>query len=99
MSGYIDVNIVNIEPPIEFQQKQYSVLELREPTIGEVITGDQQLRNGMTSETVHRREVYILARVANVPVPVIEKLPVSLHNRAWSYVANFLSDGLATGGS
>jgi hypothetical protein len=85
-----------INPPIEFQNKLYSMMTLREPTIGEVIQGDGQMRNGPNMESIHNRECVIIARVSGIPLPVIQKIRVSTHNAAWAFLNNFLSRGLPT---
>ena len=87
---------IQITPPISFEGREYTDLVLREPTAGEVLVGDMQLRNGVTQEALRTRQMHIISRVAGVPVPVIQKLRISQQNEAWAYVSAFLDIGLAT---
>ena len=87
-----------IHPPIEFQGQTYSELLLREPTTGENLRGAMQMRSGVTQESIMNRQHTIMSAVSGVPVPVIQKLPVSLFNKGWTYIESFLIAGLPTGG-
>ena len=87
---------ITLDAPISFQNRTYETLQLREPTIGEVIRGDGQMRNGATLEAVHNRQCTIISAVTGWPLPAVQKLPVSAHNRAWAYLDSFLQRGLPT---
>jgi hypothetical protein len=86
-----------IEPPIEFQKGTFETFILREPTAGEVLTSDEQLRNGATHFSLRQRQIFLIHRVSGLPVPVVQKLPISQVNRGWTYLQSFLERGLATG--
>ena len=49
---------------------------LREPTTGEVLLAEQQLRRGMTPETTRLYYLHLIGKVGNMPVPVVNLLPV-----------------------
>ena len=87
---------ITLDAPIEFQNRKYETLQLREPTIGEVIRGDGQMRNGSSLESMHSRECVIISAVTGWPLPAAHRLPISVHNRAWSYLEAFLRTGLQT---
>ena len=56
-----------------------------------------QLRNGTSHEGLRQRQIYIIHRVGKIPVPVVQKLPISKFNQAWAYLSAFLDYGPATG--
>jgi Phage tail assembly chaperone proteins, E, or 41 or 14 len=88
---------IELAPPIEHDGGRYEALVLREPTTGDVLLGDMQLRNGTTHENLRQRQIHIIHRVAGVPVPLVQKLPISKFNQAWVYVSAFLDAGPPTG--
>jgi hypothetical protein len=88
---------IELSPPIEHDGGKYEGLVLREPTAGDVLLGDMQLRNGGTHENLRLRQIHIIHRVAGVPVLLVQKLPISKYNQAWAYISAFLDYGPPTG--
>ncbi len=88
---------IEINPAIEHEGGRYEALVLHEPTTGDVLLGDMQLRNGASHEGLRQRQIHIIHRVSGVPVLVVQKLPISKFNQAWAYISAFLDSGRATG--
>lgn len=88
---------LEIDPAVSFEGRDYRELILREPTAKEVLRADELLRNGTTPAAIRNREIHLMSFCAGVPLPVIEKLRISTHNRGMSYILPFLTDGQETG--
>jgi hypothetical protein len=69
---------IELVPPVEFGNKQFDKLELREPLAGEV--------DKATRETTDlRRTIILLSHVSGWPGGAIERLPVSIMLEAGKY--------------
>jgi hypothetical protein len=90
---------IPIDPPITFNGGTYSSLTLREPTVGQKRVASEQTRHGASIPAVNLYEIHFISGVSGVPVPVVERLPVTILNRAMSYIDFFLQDGRQTGWS
>jgi hypothetical protein len=88
---------IPIDPPIEFQGGKFDQLVLREPRTGEVRMADELVRTlGKPSEHTNRN-IHLIAKVAGVPVPVVEQAGVTRTNIAMAYLSLFLGYGPVTG--
>jgi hypothetical protein len=79
---------IPIEPPIELGSVPYTELVLREPTAGEMVRVDKLTGYAWT--------VALVAAVAGVPPPVIERLGVRTLNEASIYLTGFTTAALTT---
>jgi Phage tail assembly chaperone proteins, E, or 41 or 14 len=85
--------------PIKYENQEYAQLVLREPRAKEVLQADEHIKNGMNAWTLRNRQLHLVAKVAAVPFPVIEQLPISALNNAMAYIDRFLVPGQETGES
>lgn len=88
---------IEIDPPVTFSGGEYKQLVLREPKAGEVRQADEQLRLGVTQHALDNRNIHLIAKVAGVPVPVVELLGVTRVKIAMAYIDPFLAYGPETG--
>ena len=88
---------IEVNPPIEFQKKMFTVLHLREPTSGETQQALAEIANGSNAYTQHRMATRLVASVAKVPIEVVLKLPESQVKRAMDFFTRIGDDGPPTG--
>jgi Phage tail assembly chaperone proteins, E, or 41 or 14 len=88
---------IDLTPPITFDNREYTQLVLREPTAGDILLGEEQIKNGMNAWTLRNRQIHLIAKCSGVPVPVVTRLPMRVFNRAWAYISPFYEFGLETG--
>lgn len=86
-----------IEPAIELKGGRYDALRLREPRVIEVRQAESHLRSSVNVETMRKFQIALIAKVADVPEPVIEGLPISTLNKAMEYLQSFMDAGQGTG--
>lgn len=90
---------IPLEPAISFGGTDYTQIMLREPTSDEVRQAEEQLRFGRTPHAMRNYEMHLVAKAAGVPLPVVQKMPVSRVQAAMMYISIFLGAGRATGGN
>jgi hypothetical protein len=88
---------LELDPPIEFQKKTFTVLHLREPRSGETQRALAELANGSNPYTQHRMATRLVAAVAQVPVEVVLKMPEGQVRRAMDFFERIGNAGQATG--
>ena len=105
MSGEAEVEelpaelTLELEPQIEFKGGRYDALHLREPKVIEVRQAESHLRGNFGPEQLRKYQIALIAKVANVPEPVAEALPISKLNAAWKYLRGFIEPSQETGSS
>ncbi len=87
---------IALNPPVVFDQREYPQLVLREPRAGDVLLAEQQVKNSVNPWTIRNRQIHLIAKCADVPLPVIEKLPMRKYNQAWAFISPFFDAGLET---
>jgi hypothetical protein len=90
---------ISIDPPLKFGGGDFSQLVLHEPTAGEVLLGEMQIKGGVNAWTLRNRMMHMVAKCAGVPFPVVEMLPMTTFNKAWSFIHPFYETGLETTGN
>ena len=88
---------IELDPPIEFAKKTFTMLHLREPTSGETQQALAEIANGSNPYTQHRMATRLVALVAKVPVEVVLKLPESQVQRALDFFARIGTAGRLIG--
>lgn len=82
---------------VRFEDKEFTQLVLREPRVKEVLQADEQLRHGVTPSSLRNREMHLVAKVAEIPFPVVEMMPITSLLKGMEYLNRFLSFGQRTG--
>lgn len=90
---------IALDPPLEVKGGRYDVLRLREPKTIEVRQAESHMRTSVNVETMRRYQIALVAKVADVPEPVVELMPISVLNRAVAYLMGFIEPGQGTGKS
>jgi hypothetical protein len=85
-----------LSPPVTFDGREFSQLVLREPRAGDVLTAEEQVKNSVNPWTIRNRQMHLVARCADVPFPVVSKLPMRKFNQAWGFVLPFFDAFPAT---
>ena len=80
---------IYLTPPITFDNREYSQIVLREPRAGDVLLAEEQVKNSVNPWTIRNRQMHLIARCGDVPLPVITKLPMRKFNQAWGFVLPF----------
>lgn len=97
---------LELDPPVEFNGKTYTVLHFEEPLAGNVKRAEQELANGASFAALRAYQFALVARTAQVPdsdamgVPggVIEKMRISEVDRVFDFLSVFLPGGPGIGG-
>ncbi len=89
--------VIELDPPIEVGGGKWDRLILREPTAGEVMRAEAEMKGAVTADGVRRYQIALLSAVAGVDRRVIERLPISRLNEGWQFLAGFIEAGLKTG--
>ena len=80
---------IALERPIELNKGRYDALDLREPTVGEMLRAEGHLRKGVTVEAMRLRDIHLVAAVSGWPVAAVERLPVSKMEQATEFLLAF----------
>lgn len=88
---------LEIDPPVEFQKKIFTVLHLREPRSGETQQALAEIAGGSNPYTQHRMATRLVASVAKVPVEVVLKMPESQVRKAMDFFERIGNSGPETG--
>lgn len=88
---------IEIDPPIEFQKKMFTVLHLREPRSGETQRALAEIAGGQNPYTQHRMATRLVSAVAKVPIEVVLLLPESQLKRAMGFFERIGESGPPTG--
>jgi len=86
---------LELSKPVTLGSETYSVLELREPTVGEVEKAQRAQRGADGSATAS--DIVLVSLVSGVPKPAVEKIVYRDFRKAVEYLAVFLEGGPATG--
>lgn len=81
---------IEFDPPIEWNSKSVSAIELREPRAGEVLKAQAELNN--SSQAQWKFGMALVGLVSGEPRQIIELMPVSKLMQAITYLTSFLSD-------
>lgn len=82
--------VIDFDPPIEWNGKSVSSMELREPRAGEVLKAQSEL-NG-SPQAQWKFGMALIGAVSGEPRQVIEQMPVSKMIQGINYLTNFLND-------
>lgn len=85
-----DEMIIDLDETLQAGTTWVTKLDLREPTLGELIKGDKY--EGM------QRTVVLVALVSGLPRAIVEMLPISAFAKAASFVMGFTGAAPAIGG-
>lgn len=88
---------LDLEIDVHYQAQHVTVLHLKEPTGKQMRLAERELANGGNPASLRQYQMRLVASVANVPMEVIEAMPVSKINEAFSFLSPFIARGLATG--
>jgi hypothetical protein len=87
---------ISLSPPVVFDRRDYAQLVVREPRAGEVLMAEQQVKNSVNPWTIRNRQIHLIAKCSDVPLPVVEMLPMRKFNEAWAFISPFFTVGLET---
>ena len=89
---------LELNPPIEFAKKTFSVLHLREPKGKHVRRAEQELGTPpVTPLALRKYQMQLIAQTAGVPFEVIDEMNVSDIEDAFRFLSGLLDRGPATG--
>lgn len=89
---------IPLSPEITFGQQTFAELILREPTADQVRQAEEQLRTGPHMPSNQRQyQMHLISKVADVPYPVVQKMPIARLNVAMAFLNLFLSVGPGIG--
>ena len=81
---------IEFDPPIEWNSRSVSAIELREPRAGEVVKAQAEM-NG-SSQAQWKFGMSLIGLVSGEPRQIIEQMPVSKLIQGITYLTSFLSD-------
>ena len=90
--------IIQLDTPISKGGDECTSLTLREPKGIHVRRAEQELKE-TSVESMRRYQFRLVSEVSGVKVTLIEEMPVSVVNRAASYLQSFVQADLETGES
>lgn len=74
--------VMQLPKPIELNGQVYEALTLREPTAGEM--------KAIRAKPVTDQQIYMVSLIAGIPEKAVERMPVSVIERAENYIAGFI---------
>lgn len=87
---------IPLPTPVEWSGRQYNELTLIEPRAGHVLFAEQQLKASTSPWNLRNRQIHLISKCADLPIPVVEKLPMRVFNEAWNYIVPFFEASLST---
>jgi len=87
---------IPLPAPVEWNGRHYGELTLIEPRVGHVLFAEQQLKNSTNPWSLRNRQIHLISKCADLPIPVVEKLPMRAFNEAWSFIVPFFEASLST---
>jgi hypothetical protein len=81
--------VIPINPPIKHEGGEVSELKLREPTGKEMREAERKFDGGVTPETLSNFNAALISAVSGVPEEALNKLPVSIEQKAVDYLRGF----------
>lgn len=85
---------IDLAQPVTLGQQTYAALDLREPTAGELMKFEQTL----TKDGAVAGLILLIALIAGIPRPAVEKISVTDYRQAEAYLAGFIVPPRAVGG-
>jgi len=92
----LEILEIPLDPPIVTQSAEFTLLELREPTSGEVKRAESTLSRGRNPHSIREYQISIVSLASGAPRSIIEKLPISKLNEASHFLQGFITAGRET---
>jgi hypothetical protein len=90
---------LDLNPPIHWNDNDYTEITIREPTGSQVLRAEAELGQQWTAATFRRYKFALIALVSGEPRQVIERMPISQLERAFDFLNRFINAAPATGES
>ena len=88
---------IPLVPPIELHSRRHDMLELREPLTGELEKAYAELGNGRDAESIRKFQILLMALVSGCHRGIIERVPITILDEGFRYLAGFTGAGRRTG--
>lgn len=88
---------IDLDPPIHWNDNDYTEITIREPTGAEVLRAEGELGQQWTAQTFRKYKFALVALVSGEPRQVIERMPISQLERAFDFLNHFINSDRATG--
>ena len=90
---------IEIDPPIEWNNKTYDRLHLEEPTGHMVERAESELAGNMSVHALRKYQIALVSHASGQPRQVIERMRISQIREASDFLSRFIGGGQATGES
>ncbi|HSR78764.1 MAG TPA: phage tail assembly protein [Xanthobacteraceae bacterium] len=90
---------IELDPPIEWNNKTYETLHLEEPTAHMVERAEQELAGNMSVHALRKYQIALVSHASGQPRQVIERMRISQVREAADFLSRFIGGGQATGES
>jgi Phage tail assembly chaperone proteins, E, or 41 or 14 len=88
---------LEIDPPVEWNNKTYTSLHLEEPTGEMVERAEQELAGNVSVHALRKYQIALVSHGAGVPRQVIQRMRISQIKKAADFLSVFMGGGPATG--
>jgi hypothetical protein len=88
---------IEIDPPIEWNGKTYSVLHLEEPTGQQIERAEAELAVSVNVHTLRKYQLAVISQASGMPRQAVEKMRISQIKQAADFLTSFTSSGPETG--
>jgi hypothetical protein len=90
---------LEIDPPIEVNNRTYSTLHLEEPTAQMVERAEAELAGAMSVHALRKYQISLVSQGSKTPRAVVERMRISQVREAADFLSSFIGGGPATGES
>jgi hypothetical protein len=90
---------IEIDPPIEANNKTWTSLHLEEPTAKMIELAEAELAGNMSVHALRKYQIALVSQGAKVPRAVVERMRISQVREAADFLSGFIGGGPATGAS
>jgi hypothetical protein len=84
-------------PPIELHNRRHDVLELREPLTGELDKSYAELGSARDPASIRKFQILLVALVSGCHRGIIERVPITVLDEGFRYLAGFTAAGRRIG--
>ena len=88
---------IEIDPPIDFNNKTYESLHLEEPTARMVERAESELAANFNVHTLRKYQISLVCQATGTPRQVVEQMRISQLKKASDFLSSFIGSGPATG--
>lgn len=97
MSDELPPSLVISDLGIEWNHGKYDAVELREPKAKELVKALSVMKGNADTQSLVKFQIALICAVTELPEQVVEQMPISKLNEAFTYLQGFTSAGSLTG--